>query len=127
MARNPPPTLAIAMCAQASFPRIGPAKSRLQASSESAGNLAGGLRGRNRQAPIWPLTRPTDGGSREMAPAEFSVDSVAWICVPNEAHDFHEHIAASSKPGITCLQQRKGSTADVLVLRAQQSINMRSR
>jgi len=79
MARNPPPTrpmkamsrvtthaklstsmggwrlpirLSIATCAQASYPRIGPAKSSLQASSESARNLVGGLRGRNRQAPI---------------------------------------------------------------------------
>src|SRR5438067_2198320 len=59
-----------------------------------------------------------------MAAAEFPVDGVAWICVPNETHDFHEHAAVSSQLWIACLQQGEGGTADMRILGAKQAIDM---
>src|ERR1700724_1364285 len=77
MARNPPPTR----------PTIGPAKSSLQASSESAHNLVGGLRGRNRQAPISAANPPYYGRTKGACSALDPVSAFFDLIAHSPRHD----------------------------------------
>jgi hypothetical protein len=38
----------------------------------------------------------------EVTPAELPIHVVAWIGIPNEAHDFHKELAVSPQLGIGC-------------------------
>jgi hypothetical protein len=62
-----------------------------------------------------------------MAPAEFSINLIAWIGIPDETNDFYEELTVFSEPGVACFQERKGSVADVGVLRAEHPIDVGSR
>jgi hypothetical protein len=47
----------------------------------------------------------------KVAFAELSINVVAWIGVPDEAHDLYKKLTVSPELGVTCLQKRERSMA----------------
>ena len=64
--------------------------------------------------------------SKKVASAKLSVNVVAWISVPNEAHDLYKELTTFPEARVACLQQDECSAAQTRVLRGKHTIDVSS-